>query len=177
MLVVSTWSRPLVDPSEAAMPAVRDLMTSHPVSIDPQTTIATAIEMLTAAGVSELYVTDRDVRLLGVVTDYELLKARMSGIPAESGVTTQMSRGMMTVTPDANVESVARLFRDGRYSQLAVVADGRLVGVVHRREVLSLYLDRCLGTIDAEVPRTPQPEEVMRKPRYRRDTAAVIPPA
>lgn len=152
--------------------SVGDLMSENPDSVTRLTNVDEAVQKLTSSKLTQLYVTDGESRLLGVVTDYELLKARMAGESGEESVTTLMSRGVATLAPEADLQSAALLFRDGRYRQAAVVSEGRLVGQLFRCDVL-----RRLATSDSADERTPPenlnpgvcvPETVLRKPRYMR---------
>ncbi len=151
---------------------VGDLMSENPDSVTKLTNVDEAVQKLTSSGVAQLYVTDAEARLLGVVTDYELLKARMAGESDEESVTTLMTRGVATLAPEADLQTAALLFRDGRYRQAAVVSEGRLVGQLFRCDVL-----RRLARNDSADEPTPGenlnlgicvPETVLRKPRYMR---------
>lgn len=117
---------------------VADLMTERPVIVSPECSADAALEILSRHDASELYVTDKQGRLLGVVPDFELLKAELSGEASDATAEQLMSRGIPVFSPQSDAAEVARLFRDGRYSQFPVVAGGRLVGVVTRSDVVRL---------------------------------------
>lgn len=117
---------------------VADLMTDRPITVRPECSADAAVEILSRHEVSELYVTDKVGRLLGVVPDYELLKAELSGEAHDATVEQLMSRGVPVFTPQSDAAEVARLFRDGRFHQFPVVAAGRLVGIVTRSDVVRL---------------------------------------
>ena len=51
-----------------------------------------------------------------------------------------MSGNAETVSPDDDVEDVLPVFRSGRYRRLPVVENGRLVGVVSRRDLMRLIV-------------------------------------
>jgi CBS domain-containing protein len=128
---------------------VADLMTKRPVVVSPHCSADTALEVIARHGVSELYVADKQGRLLGVVPDFELLKAELSGEAADASVEQLMSRSIPVFAPESDAAEVARLFRDGRYSQFPVVAAGRLVGVITRHDVVRLMA--VLRRIDSPV--------------------------
>lgn len=129
---------------------VADLMTQRPVIVAPECSADKAVEIISRHGVCELYVTDKQGRLLGVVPDYELLKAELSGEAVDATVEQLMSRNLPVFSPDSDAAEVARLFRDGRFSQFPVVAAGRLVGVITRGDVVRLMA--VLRRIDSPVP-------------------------
>lgn len=129
---------------------VADLMTQRPVNVAPECSADKAVEIISRHGVCELYVTDKQGRLLGVVPDYELLKAELSGEAVDATVEQLMSRNLPVFSPDSDAAEVARLFRDGRFSQFPVVSAGRLVGVITRGDVVRLMA--VLRRIDSPVP-------------------------
>lgn len=130
---------------------VEDLMTQKPVMAAPTCSADKAVEILSRHDATELYVVDKSGRLLGVVPDFELLKAELSGEAADATVETLMSRNIPVFTPASDAAEVARLFRDGRYRQFPVVDRGRLVGTVTRGDIVRLMA--ILRRIDCPVPR------------------------
>ena len=116
---------------------VKDLMDRPPVSVGEGTTVDDAVQVVVREGVYEVYVTDRAGRLAGVVSDYELLKANLTNISGTSRVTSLMSRSVKTFRPDTGIDEAASVFRDGRYTRVAVLDDdGRPIGQVTRRTIL-----------------------------------------
>jgi signal-transduction protein with cAMP-binding, CBS, and nucleotidyltransferase domain len=125
---------------------IRDLALAHPLSVHQDVGIDRAIELVTASGVDEVYVLDGDDRLVGVVPDYELLKAKLLRLPGEQPVETLMSRSLLLLHPGMEVLEAAVLFRDRRCSHIAIVEEGRLVGQLGRREILGFlvrYDEQC----------------------------------
>lgn len=117
---------------------VADLMSQRLVRVSPECSADEALNLLDRHEASELYVTDRQGRLLGVLPDYEIIKTQLSGEAREATVEQLMSRGTPVFKPDADAAEVARLFRDARYARFPVVQSGRLVGVITRADVLRL---------------------------------------
>ena len=115
---------------------VRDLMTSNPQSVDEYTSISEATRILLDNALTELFVVDRDGRLMGTVSDYGLFKASLMRANVEFPVTTILSRSMITLRPELSLQQVAGFFRESCYGHLAVLEDGYLVGVLGRRDVL-----------------------------------------
>ena len=138
---------------------VADLMTVRPVVVSPQCSADAAIDILSRHDAAELYVTDRAGRLLGVLPDYELLKAELSGDAHGATVEQLMSRGVPVFSPQTDAAEVARLFRDGRFRQFPVVQNGRLVGVITRADVVRLIT--VLRRIDSPLG-NPKPEKIKR---------------
>ncbi|MGZ0170099.1 MAG: CBS domain-containing protein [Planctomycetales bacterium] len=115
---------------------VRDLMTSQPLTLGELTTVEEATRKILERATSEAYIVDENGRLLGTVSDFALLKARMIQFDAQEPVTRFMSRNMVLLTPDMRLDEVAGYFRESCYPQLAVVDGGQVIGQLSRRDVL-----------------------------------------
>ncbi len=156
--------------------SVADLMTQRPVTVSPDCSADAAVEILSRHEASELYVVDTAGRLLGVVPDFELLKAELSGEAQDANVEQLMSRSIPVFSPQSDAAEVARLFRDGRYIQFPVVAGGRLVGIITRGDVVRLMA--VLRRIDTPV--TVRPAAPIKAPKLttsRRGTRKAKPAA
>jgi len=117
---------------------IADLMSQRPVRVSPECTADDALVILDRQEVSELFVTDRQGRLLGILPSYEIVKAQLSGESEGATVDKLMSRSVPVFKPEADAAEVARLFRDARYSQFPVVNGGRLVGMITRIDIIRL---------------------------------------
>jgi CBS-domain-containing membrane protein len=115
---------------------VREIMSSVPCTVPGFTTIIEATTLILDRAVGEIYVCDSDGRLLGAVSDYEILKSRLLQTDTSETVTTIMSRGVQILAPDMLLEEIAGLFRESFHNRVAVVEDGRVIGQVSRRDVL-----------------------------------------
>ncbi len=144
---------------------VADLMTERPVTVLPDCSADCAIDILYRTEVTELYVTDQSGRLLGVLPDYELLKAQLSGESREATAEQLMSRGIPVFSPEADAAEVARLFRDARFSRFPIVRAGRLVGIITRGDILRLMA--VLRRIEAPTP-VKAPKLIASRTRTRR---------
>ena len=89
-----------------------------------------------AGGAHEVYVVDPDGRLLGVVTDYDLLKAQLTQSDPGTPIVQLMCCNVAITRPESDLHEISPAFRDCRHSQMAVVDDGMLIGVIERRDVL-----------------------------------------
>ncbi|MFJ7587525.1 CBS domain-containing protein [Streptomyces sp. NPDC097617] len=131
---------------------VDDVMTHAAVSVDRETAFKDIVEALRMWGVSALPVLSEDGRVVGVVSEADLLLKEPG--TGTAGVTTAgrlMTRPAVTVTKDAPLRAAARLMARGHLKRLPVVdCDGRLTGVVSRGDLLKVYL-RPDADIGAEI--------------------------
>lgn len=118
---------------------VRDMMTPAAVA-GAASSVAAARSTLLRWNATELFVVDRNGRLMGVVPDYEFLKAELAGGRGDAPVTDLLSRKVETAEADADISTVLPKLREGWCGKIAVVEGGRLVGKVGRGDVLRLVL-------------------------------------
>jgi len=128
---------------------VRDVMTTRVVAVRRDVTFKEIAALLTGYRVSAFPVLDENDKVIGVVSEADLLsrEALVAAIGARtaefgSAVTAAglMSKPPVVVTPDEPVTGAARLMYNARVKRLPVVGEkGELVGIVSRADVLSVY--------------------------------------
>ncbi len=122
---------------------VENLMSLDFVAVGASTPLAEALAMLVESDATELCVLDTSDRLEGVATDYALLKAHLAGGISDQDISTCLSRALVIIAPDVDIEQTLPLFRDGICSKAYVCRAGRLLGQLSRATVLR-YLSKQL---------------------------------
>jgi YD repeat-containing protein len=123
------------------MATAGSIMTTNVVTVRPDALIEEAIELLLAQGISGLPVTDGDGRLIGVITEFALLAVTYDQRVKDHTVSQHMTRDVITVDADDPVSRVADLCIVHRVRRVPVMKDGRLVGVIARRDVLRALVE------------------------------------
>jgi CBS domain-containing protein len=139
---------------------VRDVMTNSVVTVDRITPYQEIDRLLTEHRISGMPVLKMGREVVGVVSEADLLaaedetnrQARMaSSIGRRRPFRKQphvsltagnlMTAPAITIGPDATIPAAARLMNTYRVRRLPVVGeDGKLVGIVSRRDLLSVFL-------------------------------------
>ncbi len=167
------------------MTTVQEIMTTRVIWVKKD---ATFREMAVALGehrVSAFPVVDDDHKVIGVVSEADMLaKEAMAepGVVAEllhhsdvrkaEGVTvgSLMTHQVVTVSPDDSIEQAARMMHFLKVRQLPVVnAGGELVGIVSRSDLLSVF-DRPDEDIRKDIVDTMLLHEFLVDPRQFRVT-------
>ncbi len=128
------------------MVRAKDLMTATLVSVDPDDTVESAISLMLAHSVSTLPVIDGSNRLLGIVSEFDLLDLAFGDEKRNRSVFAYMTRQLHTVNEDEPVGTVAETFRLFGVQSLPVMREGRLVGIVSRVDVLRHLRDETAAT-------------------------------
>src|ERR1041385_8545754 len=136
---------------------VAAVMTADVVTVGPGSVFKELVECLRANRVSALPVVDAERRVVGVVSEADLLLKEEGPAPGPGGprphphgaaaraearnAAALMSAPALTVGPDATLTEAARLMHRRHVKRLPVVdAAGRLVGIVSRSDLLQAFL-------------------------------------
>jgi CBS domain-containing protein len=119
---------------------IRDHMATELVTVTPDTEIMRAVHLLVQHDISGMPVIEVNGRLVGILTERNCIDvALQAGYFDESGgrVADYMSSPVETVGPDDSLMDVADRFRQSSFRRFPVVEDGRLIGLISRRDVLT----------------------------------------
>ena len=142
----------------------REVM-SHPVvTVRTWTTVAQAASVLTGGGFTAAPVLDDDDRLVGIVSEIDLIRGRVGPDPrhghwtgsqqqAPSTVAHVMTTNVESLTEGADVADIARIMADERIRCVPIVDGYRVVGVITRRDVLRAAVTRDDRTIQRDIIR------------------------
>lgn len=125
---------------------VEDLMTIDPVTVPVDATIEDAEELLRRNRISGLPVVDAGGRLVGVVSQTDLLYLAVPSVQAlirhrESGIRVGevMSSPPVTIGGDVPIQEAARVMdRDRLHRLVAIDAGGRPIGVLSAMDFVTL---------------------------------------
>lgn len=128
---------------------VADLMTIDPVVVSTDATIEEAEELLRHHRITGLPVVDLSGRLVGVLSQTDLLYLAVPGVQAlirhrGSGIRVGevMSSPPVTIDVSATVTDAARVMRDGALHRLVAVDEhGRPIGVIAAMDFVALAAD------------------------------------
>jgi CBS domain-containing protein len=122
---------------------VGDLMTKDVLTVEPSDTIGEAAEKMHEANVGAVVVVEDMVRIVGIVTERDLLRAVAQRVrAAEARVRQWMTADPLTIDPETSVEEAAKIMFDNNFRHLPVVKDGRPLGVVSLRVLSRWAFDR-----------------------------------
>ncbi len=112
------------------------MMSADLITIRPDDTIEKAIEMILAEQISGLPVIDDRGHLVGVITEFALLAIVYDHQVKNQTVSEHMTRDVITIDGNETIGRAADLCIVHRVRRLPVLKNGRLVGLIARRDVL-----------------------------------------
>src|SRR5262249_42052805 len=116
------------------MDTVADVMVRNVLTVDPADTIGEAAEKMNAANVGAVVVVEDFARIVGIVTERDLLRAVAARArAAEARVRQWMTPDPVTIEPELTVDEAAKIMFDHNFRHLPVVKDGRPLGIVSLR--------------------------------------------
>jgi CBS domain-containing protein len=142
----------------------RDIMSSPVVTAGPETPVRRIVELMLRSRVSGLPIVDDDRRVLGVVTEADLLEKEDQPAPMPpllswhgrslrlermlsryrkaTGTVARdvMTENIITAAEDTEVHELAHLMLRHNINRVLILRDGQLSGIVTRADVLKVFL-------------------------------------
>ncbi|TQM16347.1 CBS domain-containing protein [Pseudonocardia kunmingensis] len=115
---------------------VRDVMTRDVVAVGPADLLTLAAELMLQHRHTALPVVDTDWRLVGILSEADILTDPLAGRSAHSTVGSVMTRSPIVVAVGATVGGARALVADRGLRTVPVVDGDRLVGVLSRSDLL-----------------------------------------
>jgi CBS domain-containing protein len=117
---------------------VSDLMVKDVIVASPKERAVDAAKKMKATGVSSLIVTEGD-EVKGIVTRSDFIDRVVAEArdPNSTTVEDVMTKDVVTIDAEAGIMEALKLMKKYRYSQLPVIKDGKLVGVIALSDALN----------------------------------------
>jgi acetoin utilization protein AcuB len=140
---------------------VGERMTRPVITVRPETPIQEALNLMRTEHIQRAPVVDGRGRLVGMVSERDLLHASPSEATSLSmwevhyllskiTIERVMTRDVVTITENTPIEEAARLMADHNVGGLPVVRDGELVGIISETDLFKIFLE-LLGAREAGV--------------------------
>ena len=108
----------------------------NPLMLPPNTTVMQAARHMHTQNASAVLVTEGDANLVGIFTERDAISRVLAAgrDPLATVLADVMTNNPDTITPHHTAIEALRLMRDTRCRHLAVVHEGKAVGIVSRND-------------------------------------------
>jgi acetoin utilization protein AcuB len=131
---------------------VKERMSRNPITIKADIPVTEAQALMKREKIHHLPVVDRDGRLVGIVTEKDLLYAspspattlgvyEIASLLAKLSVEKVMSKKPVTVTEDVPLEEAARIMADRNIGGLPVMRGTTLVGIITESDLFRVFIE------------------------------------
>ena len=137
---------------------VKERMTSPVLTITPDVSIQEGLARMHQDKVRRYPVVDKHGKLIGIVTEGDLMNAKPSeattlsvweitALLSKITVERVMTEKVITTTEDCPIEEAARIMADNEISALPVMRDKSLVGMITETDIFHILLEMMGGRI------------------------------
>jgi len=135
----------------------REAMTTDVISVREDSRIEEAARLLSRYRISGVPVVNSAGSLVGLMTEYDMI--------SKTGQTVAdvMTRGIISVSPDTEIEEVAHLLANRRIRRVPVMDGDQLVGILSRSDLVKQIAMRWVCNVCGEQVRSQ--EQPQRCPR------------
>jgi predicted transcriptional regulator len=132
---------------------VRDVMTTRLITVKENESRQQAARLLAQNRISGLPVVNDDGVAVGVVSEIDII--------GKEGQTIGdiMTRSVISVTPETDLEEVSRILVHERIKRVLVVEQGKLVGVVSRADLVKEVATRWVCHVCGEITHSEEKPE------------------
>ncbi len=114
------------------------------VITDDNVSVKQAAKMMSSKGIGSLIIV-KDNKITGIVTEKDIVR-NLDKI--DSKLSSIMSKGVITISQDAEVEKAAEIMKNNRIKRIPVMKDNKLVGLVSITDIIGHTGDEHLDDGD-----------------------------
>jgi len=115
-------------------------MTKKVAAVYPESTVADTIRFLTENHIGGAPVVDRKGQLVGMISELALIDVVFDEKVASAPISKYMTIEVQVVSPHDSLARAAQLFALYAFRRLPVVDNGKLVGIITRRDLMNYSL-------------------------------------
>jgi|SRR5687768_3110515 CBS domain-containing protein len=122
------------------MPVARNHMSRTLVSVEPRRSLKETAELMVAREVGAALVMEGD-RLVGILTERDVLRAVARGIDEDTVVADWMTADPETMDPDESTQYAGVLMIHGGFRHLPLTEGDQVVGILSIRDLMRVVIE------------------------------------
>jgi CBS domain-containing protein len=117
---------------------IKEIMTTDVKTISPKSSIREAAKLMSQFGIGCLLVAEKKA-LVGIITESDIMREVVSKnvLPSKVSVKQFMSREVIAVGPDTELEDAADAMTERKVKRLPVIYKNQLVGIVSAVDIVA----------------------------------------
>lgn len=127
------------------MVKAKAIMKTRVLSVTKDTDVYEAIRIMVANQVTGLPVIDEEERLVGIVTEKDVLHMLYEVEDSPNPVSHFMTQPVVWFDEEEDLEVIAESLRGNNFRRVPILREGRLIGVISRRDVIRHITEERLG--------------------------------
>ena len=130
----------------------KDIMSKKMITVKEHTGIKEAIRLLVEHNITGLPVVSEDMRLLGIVTEKDILRALYDPSIVGRTVADLMTSEISSFEENDDLIKVFESLMENNFRRVPVLSEGKLVGVISRRDMMKFFFEsgKRKETLDEE---------------------------
>ncbi|MGB2863413.1 MAG: CBS domain-containing protein [Sedimentisphaerales bacterium] len=119
-----------------------DIMTTNVIMAKKDMVLTDVIALLLRWHISAMPVVDNDDKMVGIVSEIDLVNLTFDGNAADTTVEEVMVTDIVSFSPDTQLADLVQSFSKRHLRRVPIIDKGKVVGIVSRRDILREMLRR-----------------------------------
>ncbi len=127
------------------MKTIREIMQSETIVVQPEDSVHHALELLIEHSISGLPVTDADNRIVGIISERDVLKLFYE--PEARTVSAVMTKDPTTISVDSPLVEVFDCLMANDFRRVLIHDQHKLVGLISRADLMPTILEALIERV------------------------------
>ena len=124
------------------MLTIKSIMKTNVITVRPETPIYEALDLLFKNQISGMPVVNGQNEVVGILSEKDVLRILLDDkLIVKHTVSDYMTRDVVCFTEEDSAVDICKFFIRSHVRRVPIVKDGKLVGVVSRRDIVELILE------------------------------------
>jgi predicted transcriptional regulator len=119
-----------------------DIMTTNVITAKKDMVLTEVIGLLLRWHISAMPVVDEDDKMVGIVSEIDLVNLTFDGNAADTTVEEVMTKNIVYFSPDTELADLIQSFSQKHLRRVPIIDEGKVVGIISRRDILREMLRR-----------------------------------
>ena len=120
----------------------KDIMHTNVLSVTKDTPVFKAINMFVENSITGLPVVDIEHRLVGIISEKDVLKLLYNLGSSDGYVEDYMTRCVVSFNVEDYLLDICESLIQNGFRRVPILSDGKLVGIISRRDIIS-HIHKC----------------------------------